>query len=256
MLESCLDDQTLLVSVHLANNEVGTIQPLATIADMAHQHGALVHSDATQAVGMIPVSLDDLGVDLMSLSAHKMYGPKGVGALFVRGGQRSIPLSPIGFGGGQEWSLRSGTHNVPGIVGFGEAARIASEELEQEMIFIRGLRDSLEQTLLERIAGLEVNGDLAHRLPGNSSLWFPGADAEALIANVPNLMLSTGAACNSGAPEPSYVLLALGFSYERAYSTIRAGIGRFNTIEEIRAASQLIIDAYSRVTAIANRATG
>ncbi len=172
-LETTLDDQTLLVSVHLANNEVGTIQPLAIAAELAHRCGALVHSDATQALGKIPVNVDDLDVDLMSLSAHKMYGSKGVGALFVRGGSRAIPLSPLGFGGGQEGALRSGTHNVPGIVGFGEAARIACEELETEAPRIQTLRDVLEHSLRSSIPKLEVHGDLEYRLPGSSSLFFP-----------------------------------------------------------------------------------
>lgn len=242
-----VDENTLLVSVHLANNEVGTIQPLRAIADIAHRHGALLHSDATQAVGKIVVNVDDLDVDLMSVSAHKFYGPKGVGALFVRGGPRAIPLAPIGYGGGQEWSLRSGTHNVPGIVGFGKAASIALAVLDTEMARVCALRDSLEARLISTMVGLSVNGDSLNRLPGSSSISFAEVDAEALMANVPELMLSTGAACNTGAPEPSHVLLAMGLSRDLAYSTIRFGLGRFNTPEEIGLATNLISAAYSRL---------
>ncbi|RIH90247.1 Cysteine desulfurase IscS [Calidithermus terrae] len=246
-LATNLDECTLLVSAQLANNEVGTIQPLRQIAELAHEYGAIVHTDATQAVGKIPVDVDELDVDLMSISAHKFYGPKGVGALFIRGGPRAIPIAPLGYGGGQEWELRSGTHNVPAIVGFGEAARISAEELEGEMVRIAALRDRLEQLLQSYIPQIEIHGDIQQRLPGTSSLYLPGTDAEALLANVPELMLSTGAACNSGAPEPSYVLLALGLSWQRAYSTLRIGVGRFNTEDEISTAAKLIGEAYYQV---------
>jgi cysteine desulfurase len=246
-LESCLDEETLLVSAHLANNEVGTIQPLVAIAEMAHRHGALVHSDATQAVGKIPVNVDELDVDLMSISAHKMYGPKGVGALFVRGGPRAIPLSPLVFGGGQEWSSRSGTYNVPGIVGFGEAASIAQKLLPDEVVRLARLRNELEWQLAGKVADLTVNGDTENRLPGSSSLRFLGVGAEALIANLPGLALSTGSACNSGAPEPSYILLAMGLSREEAYATLRVGIGRFNTEEEIRYSASAIFNAVTSI---------
>lgn len=255
MLAAHIDEGTLLVSAQLANNEVGTIQRLRIIADLVHSQGALLHSDATQAVGKIPVDISELDVDLMSISAHKFYGPKGVGALFIRGGQRAIRIAPIGHGGGQEGSLRSGTHNVPGIVGFGEAARIAQQELAGEMVRLSVLRDSLEQYLKANILGLRIHGDLDFRLPGSTSLYFPDADAEALLANVPQLMLSTGAACESGAPEPSHVLMALGLSREEAYGTLRISLGRFNTQGEVTEASRLLFEAYSRVSSLQKKST-
>ena len=247
MLEAAAEmitEETLLVSVQAANNEIGTIQPLAELAALAREQGTIFHCDAAQAVGKIPLDVDALDIDLLSLSAHKLYGPKGVGALYIRGGVRSLPLSPLWVGGGQEQGLRSGTLNVPGIVGLGAACALCKEELLGESTRLAGLRDGFEAALIERIPGLQRNGDLDNRLPFNSSLTFPKVDAETLLVNVPELVLSTGSACTSGALEPSYVLGAIGLSREAAYRTLRVGIGRSTTQSELDATVQLFVKAF------------
>lgn len=239
-----IGEQTLLVSVQAANNEIGTVQPIPEIAALAREEGAIFHCDAAQAVGKIPIDVDALDIDLLSLSAHKLYGPKGVGALYVRGGVRGMPLSPLWVGGGQEGGLRSGTLNVPGIVGLGEACALCERELAEEEERVSRLRDDFERRLLALIPGLERNGDLTNRLPHNSSLTFPSVDAEALIVTLPELALSTGSACASGALEPSYVLQAVGLSREAAYRTLRIGLGRSTTRDELDTAAQFLIGAF------------
>lgn len=240
-LEHAVDDSTLLVSIQLANNEIGTIQRMEQISRVVHERGALLHCDGAQAVGKISVNVDHLYVDMLSISAHKLYGPKGIGALYVRGGAKRARLQPLAFGGAQEWSLRPGTLNVPAIVGFGEACRICSEEMVREAERVTTLRDLLEQLLLEHIPHLQRNGDLSYRLPGNSSLTLPDVEADALLLNLPDVALSTGSACTAGAIEPSHVLQAIGLSREAAFRTVRVGIGRFNTEEEMeRAASRMV----------------
>jgi len=243
--EVAINDQTLLVSVQAANNEVGTLQPIAEIAEIAHRHGALVHCDAAQAVGKMPVNLatEAWSVDFLSLSAHKMYGPKGVGALFIRNGPRAYAMEPLLYGGGQERGLRSGTTNVPGIVGFGEACRICTAELAEESRRIAGLRDHFEQVLLAAIPGLRINARAADRLPNTSSLTFPNMDADAFLLNLPDVMMGTGSACSSGALEPSHVLLAMGLSRAEAGATARASLGRFTTDDQIERATKRIIEA-------------
>jgi cysteine desulfurase len=240
--EAAINDQTLLVSVQAANNEVGTIQPIAQIVEIAHGRGAIVHCDAAQAVGKIPIDLTtgEWSVDLLSISAHKLYGPKGIGALFIRNGPRAYSIEPLLYGGGQEHGLRSGTTNVPGIVGFGEACCICLTELEEESRRIANLRDDLEQALLAGIPELRINAREARRLPNTSSLTFPGIDADALLLNLPDVMMGTGSACSSGALEPSYVLMAMGLSRAEASSTIRASLGRYTTLSQIERASKLI----------------
>ena len=236
-----MDERVALVSVQAVNNEIGTIQPVREIVQIAHAVGALVHCDAAQALGRIPVDVGDLGVDLLSLSAHKCYGPKGVGALYIRGGARRAHLQPLVFGGDQETGLRSGTLNVPGIVGFGVAAEIAAAERESEAHRIAKLRDWLEEQILKEIPGSRRNGSMTHRVACNSSLTFPGVEAEALIVRLHDVHVSTGSACASGAPEPSHVLTTIGSTRADAYSTIRIGLGRYTTSEDARhAASQLI----------------
>lgn len=247
-LRAELDEQTLLVSIQAANNEVGTIQDMAAISAAAHEAGALVHCDAVQAVGRIPVDVDVWDVDLLSLSAHKLYGPKGVAALYIRGGRRALPLRPLMFGGGQEDGLRPGTLNVPAIVGFGEASHLCQQELPIESKRIRCLRDRLEADLRSRFPQVRVNGDPTARLPGNSSLTFPGIDAEALIANLPTIAVSVGSACASGALEPSHVLIALGMSREEAYQTLRVGLGRFSSEEDAAVAASAICEAVTRIS--------
>jgi len=241
--EEAVDDKTLLVTIQAANNELGTLQPLAEIAAIAHRHGALVHTDAAQLIGKLPVSVEVLGIDLLSMSAHKLYGPKGVGAIYIRGGKNNIPIESLMLGGGQESGLRSGTTNVPAIVGFGEACRIAKELVSDEMVWIDSLRNQLEQKLTKKIHNLLINGKNAPRLPNTSSLTFPGIDADALLLNLPDVMMGTGSACTSGAIEPSHVLQAIGLSRVYASSTIRASLGRNTTEKEIQIASTLIAEA-------------
>ena len=251
--ETAINDRTLLVSVQAANNEVGVLQPIAGIAKIAHEHGAIVHCDAAQAVGKIPVDLtvDAWQADLLSISAHKLYGPKGIGALYVRGGPRAHALEPLQYGGGQERGLRSGTTNVPGIVGFGEACRICAVELAQESVRIADLRDRFEQALLTSIPGLRINAREAPRLPNTSSLIFPDMDADALLLNLPGVMMGTGSACSSGAMEPSHVLMAMGVNRADAGRTVRASLGRFTTQEQVERACTLILDALSGLKASA-----
>ena len=245
-----IDGHTLLVSVQVANNEIGTIQPVAELTTFAREQGTIFHCDAAQAVGKIPIDVDALDVDLLSLSAHKLYGPKGVGALYIRGGARGLPLAPLWVGGGQEHGLRSGTLNVPGIVGLGKACALCEDGLAEEQRRLEVLRDAFEHELLRLVPNVRRNGDLDHRLPHNSSLTFPTVDAEALLINVPDLVLSTGSACTSGALEPSYVLQAVGLSREDAYRTLRVGIGRFTTKDELEIAVQLLQGALESLKAL------
>jgi len=242
-----ITEKTLLVSLHLANYEIGTIQPIHEIADHAHSVGALVHTDAAQAIGKIPVNVDDLGVDLLSISAHKLYGPKGIGALYIRGGIKAITLVPLFYGGGQEFGLRPGTSSVPSIVGFGEAAQLCAHNLGNEFSRIQCLRDKFEESLISRIPGLVINGKNTNRLPNTSSLTFPDVDADALLLNLSDVMLGTGSACNSGAIEPSHVLQAIGVSREAAQRTIRASFGRFNSEEQVQIAINSIAQSYFSV---------
>ncbi|MCS6772556.1 MAG: cysteine desulfurase [Thermoflexales bacterium] len=241
-LERHLDERTFLVSIQAANNETGVLQPVREVAALAHQVGALCHTDAAQAVGKIPCDVEAWGIDLLSMSAHKLYGPKGIGALYVRGGARALPLRPLLEGGGQEAGVRAGTLNVPAIVGFGEACRICREELGAERARIQALRDRFERGLLAALPSARINAQGAPRLPNTSSLTVPGIEADALLLNLPEVMMGVGAACASGAVEPSHVLLAMGLSRKDAYATIRASLGRFNTEAEIDRAIVLIAE--------------
>ena len=235
-----VDDDTFLVSLMLANNEIGTINPVDACSAAAHRHDALFHSDATQAVGNVPVDVERLGVDLLSFSAHKLYGPKGVGALYA-GRKARQRLAPSMLGGGHEHGLRSGTLNVPAIVGFGVAADIAVQEMADAERRIAGLRDLLLQLLRKAASDVIVNGSLQHRLPGNLSVSFPGIDAEALVLRLKHVAaFSTGAACSSTKVEPSHVLIALSDDDDRAYSSVRFGVGRGNTETEIRLVAEAI----------------
>lgn len=242
-----INDDTLLVSIQGANNEIGTLQPIKELVEFAHQHGAFFHCDAAQAVGKISINVDDWGVDLLSISAHKLYGPKGVGALYLRGGSNSIPMVPIWYGGGQENGLRSGTTNVPGIVGFGEACSLFMVGLEEDYERIRKMRNDIEDRLTAQFPSIIINGKGAERLPNTSSLTFPGADADALILNAPEIMIGTGSACTSGAIEPSHVLTAMGISRENASATIRISLGRFNDQEEVAIITNAIRSAFGNI---------
>jgi len=248
--EEAITEQTLLVSLQSANNEIGTVQPVQKIAQLAHARGALVHCDAAQTVGKSLVDVSSLGADMLSLSAHKFYGPKGIGALYLRGGYRSIGLTPLQFGGGQENGLRSGTSNVPAIVGLGMTSKLAAETVEAESQRISTLRDSLERLLMQQIPGIHINGLGAPRLPNTSSLTFPGVDADALLLNLPDVMMGTGSACTSGAFEPSHVLTAIGLTREQAGATIRASLGRFTFAVDIETAITMIVDAFRELTSL------
>ena len=233
-LATTLGDDTLLFSIQAANNEIGTVQPLAAAVRLAHEHGALVHSDATQAFGKIPFDVEALGLDFASFNAHKCYGPKGVGALWVCGGPARAPIAPLYFGGGHERGLRPGTLNTAAIAGFGEATRIAAERLPGDARRLAALRDRFEALLRDRIEGVTVNGALDSRLPGASSLTFDGIDADALIARLPDLDLSAASACHSATPEPSHVLRAIGLSEAKAYATLRIAFGRNITVTSMK----------------------
>jgi len=246
-LAELLDDATRLVSVQLANNEIGTIQPILEVGQLTHRMGALFHVDAAQAFGKIPIDVDDLEVDFLSASSHKCYGPKGVGILYVRGGAASGRIVPTFSGGGQEGGVRPGTPNVPAIVGLGEASRLSRERMVVESRNTSAIRDRLEEIICTRCNGVTRNGALGRRLPGSSSLTFEGVDAEALIANAPELAISSSSACNAGAPEPSHVLLAIGLTREQAYRTIRLGVGRFTTPSEIEYAGTRIVEITTRL---------
>ncbi|PQO30272.1 cysteine desulfurase [Bremerella cremea] len=242
---------TSLVSIMLANNEIGVIQPLAEIGQLCKQQGVLLHCDATQAVGKIPVDVQQLGVDLMSFSAHKIYGPKGSGGLYVRKEGPRVRLQPSIFGGGQQRGVRSGTLNVTGIVGLAEAVRLGVTEMEVEAERLRELRAKLWSGLCERISGLHLNGpDLSQdeaRLAGNLNFAVEQVDGEALMMNVREIAVSSGAACTSANPQPSHVLRAIGLSEDLTRSSLRFGLGRFNTAQEVEFAVDVVASAVDKL---------
>jgi len=232
-LKSALRDDTLLVSVMFANNEIGVLQPIAEIGKLCKERGIFFHTDAAQALGKVPINVEELGVDLLSMSGHKVYGPKGIGALYVRKRKPRVKLKPIIHGGGHERGMRSGTLNVPAIVGFGKAVEIAIDEMEGETKRASKLRDRLEQALLKELDYTQVNGSVENRLPGLSNISFAYVEGEGLMMAIPDIAVSSGSACTSASLEPSYVLKALGLSDELAHSSIRFGIGRFTTEKEV-----------------------
>ena len=233
-LKKAITDQTVLISIMAANNEVGTIQPIAEIGKITKEKKIFFHVDAAQAVGKIPICVESMGIDLLSFSGHKMYGPKGVGVLYVRSRNPRVRLAPIFHGGGQEHGLRSGTLNVPGIAGLGKACEIAQQEMAEEARRLAALRDRLQKGLEKNLDGLFLNGHPVERLPHNLNLSFPGVDGDSLMTALSEAAaLSSGSACASGSSEPSYVLKALGLSPERIHTSIRFGLGRFNTQEEV-----------------------
>lgn len=236
---------TALVSVMLANNEVGTIQPIRAIADAAHAAGALMHVDAAQAASKIPVDVDGLGADLLTLAGHKMYAPKGVGALYVRAG---TPIQAIQFGAGHEGGLRPGTENVPHIVALGEAARLAGEALEEESARVRALRDDLHRRLAQAIPGLALNGHPDERLPNTLSLSFPLVSGWQVLERAPGVAASTGSACHAGQHAASGVLGAMGLSAERAAGAVRLSLGRFSTNGDIETAAGALIAAWQSLS--------
>jgi cysteine desulfurase len=248
VLAAAIDERTLLVSVMAAHNEIGVIQPLAEIGALCRSRGVLFHTDAAQAFGKIPLDVEAMKIDLMSISGHKIYGPKGIGALYIRRRPR-VRLEPLVDGGGQERGLRSGTLPTPLCVGLGRAAAIAGDEMAAETVRLRQLRDRLHRSLARRVPGLRLNGDAERRLPGSLNLGFPGLLAPELIEACPSIAISTGSACTSAAVEPSYVLRALGLPDQIANSAIRIGLGRFTTEADIDFAIDALADAAERLAA-------
>jgi cysteine desulfurase len=228
-----LTDKTILVSVMAANNEIGTLQPIKAIGRLCKSKGVLFHTDAVQAVGKVPIDVEEMGIDLLSLTAHKIYGPKGIGALYVRRKDPRVRLEPIIDGGGHERGMRSGTLPVPNIVGFGAACELARTELHQERERLLRLRERLRSGIMDRISDTELNGHPTERLPGNCNISFAYVEGEALMMGVKEIAVSSGSACTSASLEPSYVLKALGVGDELAHSSLRFGLGRFNTEEEV-----------------------
>jgi cysteine desulfurase len=232
-LAGAITDRTILISVMAANNEVGVVQPVAEIGKIARARGVLFHTDAVQAAGKLPFDVNAMNVDMASLSAHKMYGPKGVGALYVRRRNPRVLLTPIIDGGGHERGMRSGTLNVPGIVGFGKAASLCREELSVESARVAALRNRLNDGLHRELDDIFVNGSMEHRLPGNLNVSFAYVEGESLLMGINDIAVSSGSACTSATLEPSYVLKALGTGDDLAHASIRFGLGRFNTEEEV-----------------------
>ncbi len=240
-VENAITDQTILVSIMLANNEIGTVQPLAEIGKVTRKKGVLLHSDAVQGIGKVDFDVQKMNVDLASLTAHKMYGPKGVGALYVRRSKPRVRLVAQMDGGGHERGMRSGTLNVPGIVGFGKAAEIMMQEGREENGKILRLRERLRTKFMDALEEVYVNGSMEHRLPGNLNISFNFVEGEAMMMAIKDVAVSSGSACTSASLEPSYVLRSLGVGDELAHSSIRFGIGRFNTQEEIDYVAELVI---------------
>jgi cysteine desulfurase len=241
-----LRPDTVLVSVMLANNEVGTINEVGAIGALCRSRRVTFHTDAAQGLGKIPFNAQTALVDLASLSAHKVYGPKGIGALYVWSSM-DFDLAPQMHGGGHEHGLRSGTLNVPAIVGFGAACEIAEREMPEETCTLTPLRDMLRETLCRRLPGCQVNGNLYKRLPGNLNVSFAGVDGESLIAALKDVALSSGSACTSTSVAPSYVLRALGLSDDQAQSSIRFGLGRFNTVDEVAYVADRVVEAVQKL---------
>lgn len=235
--------ETSLVSVMLANNEVGTLNPISQIAGICRERGAWLHTDAAQAVGRIPVDVRELNVDLLSLTAHKLYGPQGIGALYVRRKDPPLPLTPLLDGGGHERRLRSGTLPVALIVGFGAACELAVKQMSAEAQRLAIQRDHLQQRLMDALEDVTVNGHPTERLPGNLNMSFGGVDGDALLARLDRLAVSSGSACTSADPQPSHVLRAMGIDEARARASLRFGLGRFTTDDELDKAAEIVIAA-------------
>jgi cysteine desulfurase len=227
-----ITDKTILVSIMHANNEIGTVNPIEAIGEVVKARGILFHVDAVQAVGKVPFDVGRAKADLVSLSAHKMYGPKGVGALYVRRKPR-VRITALIDGGGHERGMRSGTLNVPGIVGFGAAAELAAREMPEESVRLAGLRDRLRKGIEARVSDTYINGSVEHRLPGSLNMSFAYIEGEAMLMGLKDVAVSSGSACTSASLEPSYVLRAIGVDEELAHTSIRFGLGRFNTEEEV-----------------------
>jgi len=242
-----VDDKTILVTIMAANNEIGVLQPIAEIGKICREHGVLFHTDAAQAIGRVPLDVSRQSIDLASISGHKVYGPKGVGALYVRRKDPRVQISAIIDGGGHERGMRSGTLNVPGIVGLGKACAIAFEEMASEAPRLAKLRNRLRDKIMDRLDGVSINGSMEHRLPGNLNLGFAHVDGESLLMGIDDVAVSSGSACTSAALEPSHVLKAIGTNDDLAHSSIRFGIGRFNTDAEIEYVADRVVETVVRL---------
>lgn len=246
-VRDALRPDTVIVSIMAANNETGTLQPIGELGALCRERGVLFHSDAVQAAGRVPLDVEAMSVDLLSLTAHKVYGPKGVGALFVRQRGRKVRLSPLIDGGGQERGMRPGTLNVPGIVGLGAAFDLARREMPAESPRLLRLREKLRRAIFDGLDGVRLNGSLEHRLPGNLNVSIADIEGESLVAALRDVALSAGAACASGSLEPSHVLTAIGVPHDLALRALRFGIGRFNTEEEIDYTAGLVVSEVRRL---------
>ena len=245
-LDESITEDTVLISIMTANNEIGTIQDVKKIGSIARKHDVLFHTDAAQAVGNIPIDVDEMNIDLMSFSAHKMYGPKGVGALYVRSVKPRVKLDGITHGGGQERGLRSGTLNVPGIVGFGKAVKIATDEMDSEYKRLKQISQDMLNLLKE--GGAQLNGDWENRLAGNINVCYPGIEGKAIINSVSDkIAISAGSACTTQSVEPSHVIMALGYDEQRAHSSIRIGMGRHTKKDDAEFGALKIIDAVRNI---------
>ena len=246
-IRAAMTDKTILVSVMFANNEIGTVQPIAEIGKLCKEKGILFHTDAVQAAGKVEIDVEKMGIDLLSLSAHKMYGPKGIGALYVRKKNPRVRLEPIIDGGGHERGMRSGTLPVPLIVGMGEAAEIARREMPEEVKRTYALRERLRKGIMDKLPESYLNGHPVNRLPGSANISFAYVEGEGLMMGIKDVAVSSGSACTSASLEPSYVLRALGVGDELAHSSIRFGIGRFNTEEEVDFVVDLVTKEVNRL---------
>jgi len=246
-LQAAITDKTILISIMYANNEIGVLQPIAEIGKLAKSKGVLLHTDATQAVGKVPVNVIADNIDLMSLSGHKMYGPKGVGALYVRRKSPRVQITAQMDGGGHERGMRSGTLNVPGIVGLGEACALCQAEMPEESKRLGHLRDKLKNKLQAELDETYINGTMEHRLPNNLNISFAYVEGESLLMGINDVAVSSGSACTSATLEPSYVLKALGAGDDLAHSSIRFGLGRFNTEEEVDYVAAKVIDVVKKL---------
>jgi cysteine desulfurase len=246
-LKRAIDDKTILVTIMIANNEIGVLQPVAEIGKLCHEKGVLFHTDGVQAVGKIPVDVNAMQIDAMSLSGHKIYGPKGVGALYVRRRNPRVQISEQINGGGHERGMRSGTLNVPGIVGLGKACELAREEMATEAKRLVALREKLKSKLESNLDYIHVNGSMEHRLPGNLNMSFVYVEGESLLMGINDVAVSSGSACTSATLEPSYVLKALGLGDDVAHSSIRFGLGRFNSEAEVDYVADKVIDVVQKL---------
>jgi cysteine desulfurase len=246
-LKNAITEKTILISLMAANNEIGVLHPVKEIGEIARERGVFFHTDATQAVGKVPINVEEMNIDLLSLSGHKIYAPKGAGALYVRRRNPRVRLAPVVHGGGHERGMRSGTLNVTGIVGLGEACAICKEELPLEMKRLTHLRDKLHKGLTEKVDYLVLNGHPEHRLPGLLNLSFSYIEGESLMMGIENIAVSSGSACTSASLEPSYVLRALGVGDEAAHSSIRFSLGRFTTEEEVAQVTKQMVDVATRL---------